>query len=167
MIRQRRVGKDGKIFLMYKFRSMRLHAPAKAHRDFMKRFIQGKLKSEDKKEGIYKLKDDSRITPIGRFIRAYSLDEISQFLNVIKGDMSIVGPRPAIPYEVQWYKSWQKKRLDVLPGITGLWQTRGRNKLNFEAGVRYDLKYIKNQSLWLDLKIMLDTVRVMLFKKER
>lgn len=167
LIKQKRVGRGGKTFLMYKFRSMRINIPSKAHQEFMKHYIKGELTKADRKEGIYKLKDDPRVTPIGRFIRSYSLDEIPQFLNVLKGEMSIVGPRPAIPYELQWYKDWQKKRLDVLPGITGLWQTKGRNKLSFDAGVRYDLKYIRNQSLWLDLKIMFDTVFVMLFRRER
>ncbi|HBE82360.1 MAG TPA: polyprenyl glycosylphosphotransferase, partial [Blastocatellia bacterium] len=105
-----------------------------------------------------KVKDDPRITPIGRWLRRTSLDELPQLLNVLKGDMSIVGPRPPIPYEVESYKLWHRKRLDMKPGITGLWQVSGRNRLRFDEMVRMDIFYIENWSLWLDLKIILLTL---------
>lgn len=167
IFKQKRVGKDGKLFEMYKFRSMRARVRSTAHKEFVKRHIQGTLTPEEKKKGIYKLEHDKRITGMGRFIRAHGLDEIPQFVNVLKGEMSIVGPRPAIPYEIQWYKPWMKKRFACTPGITGLWQTKGRNRLPFAKEMRYDLKYINNWNLGLDFLIMFETIKVMLFEPER
>ena len=112
----------------------------------------------DKDEPLFgKVKDDPRVTAMGRFLRRSSLDELPQLLNVLKGDMSIVGPRPPIPYEVEEYELWHRKRLDMKPGLTGLWQVSGRNRLPFEEMVRLDLFYIENWSLLLDLKIILNT----------
>lgn len=167
IFKQKRVGKNGVLFEMYKFRSMKARARSTEHRRFIKKHIKGTLTEKDAKGGIYKLEHDKRITPIGSFIRAHGLDEIPQFINVLKGDMSIVGPRPAIPYEIQWYEPWMKRRFMCTPGITGLWQTKGRNKLSFKKEIRYDIKYINHWSIGLDLLIMLDTIKVMFFKTER
>jgi len=113
--------------------------------------------------GIYKIKDDPRVTPIGRFLRKTSLDELPQFFNVLKGEMSLVGPRPPIPYEVEAYETWHRRRfLEAKPGITGLWQVEGRSKLKFDEMVRLDLKYAKTWSPWLDIKILLRTPTVVL-----
>lgn len=163
-LKQERVGMDGKVFLMIKFRSMKNGVDDQAHRDLMERTING----EDANQGtsdqpIYgKLKDDPRLTKIGGWMRRYSIDELPQILNVFMGQMSIVGPRPPIPYEVRHYKDWHRARFHVKPGITGLWQVSGRNRLHFEEMVRLDVFYIENWSPWLDLKIMLKTVPVML-----
>ena len=110
----------------------------------------------------YKLHRDPRVTRVGRWLRRTSLDELPQLLNVLRGEMSIVGPRPPIPYEVEFYEAWHRKRLDMKPGITGLWQVSGRNRLTFDEMVRLDLFYIENWSLWLDLKIILRTLPAML-----
>ncbi len=163
-LKQERVGMDGKVFLMIKFRSMKNGVDDQAHRELMARTING----EDANQGtsdepIYgKLKDDPRLTKIGGWMRRYSFDELPQILNVLTGQMSIVGPRPPIPYEVRHYKDWHRTRFHVKPGITGLWQVSGRNRLHFEDMVRLDVFYIENWSPWLDLKIMLKTVPVML-----
>ena len=115
--------------------------------------------SEKATDGVFfKIKDDPRITPIGRWLRRSSLDELPQLFNVLKGDMSFIGPRPPIPYEVESYELWHRKRLDMKPGITGLWQVSGRNRLTFEEMVRIDIYYIENWSLWLDVKIVLLTL---------
>ncbi|MCI0486058.1 MAG: sugar transferase [Blastocatellia bacterium] len=163
-LRQERVGMDGKMFLMFKFRSMRDGIDDEAHRELMKRMING----EDTNQGtsdrpIYgKVKDDPRLTRIGSWMRRYSIDELPQVLNVLIGQMSMVGPRPPIPYEVRQYKDWHRARFHVKPGITGLWQVSGRNRLHFEEMVRLDVFYIENWSPWLDIKIMLKTLPVML-----
>jgi len=134
-----------------------------AHRDFQRRYIAGQPDSNlgDRGQPIYKLHSDPRITRSGRVLRKASLDELPQLLNVLHGEMSIVGPRPPIPYEVESYALWHRKRLDMKPGITGLWQVSGRNRLPFDEMVRLDLFYIENWSLLLDLKIILQTLPVM------
>ena len=163
-LKQERVGMDGKVFLMFKFRSMLEGVDDQAHRELMRRTING----EDANQGtpdepIYgKVKDDPRLTRIGSWMRRYSFDELPQIYNVLLGQMSIVGPRPPIPYEVRHYKDWHRARFHVRPGITGLWQVSGRNRLHFEEMVRLDVFYIENWSPWLDLKIMLKTLPVML-----
>src|SRR6185369_5062606 len=163
-LKQERVGMDGKVFLMIKFRSMMDGVDDQAHRELMKRTING----EDANQGspdapVYgKVKDDPRLTRIGSWMRRYSVDELPQIINVIKGQMSIVGPRPPIPYEVRHYKDWHRTRFRVRPGITGLWQVSGRNRLHFEEMVRLDIFYIVNWSPWLDVKIMLKTLPVVL-----
>ena len=163
-LKQERVGMDGKVFLMIKFRSMLDGVDDQAHRDLMKRTISGEYANQGTDDApIYgKLKDDPRLTRIGSWMRRYSIDELPQILNVLKGQMSIVGPRPPIPYEVHHYKDWHRTRFHVKPGITGLWQVSGRNRLHFEEMVRLDVFYIENWSPWLDLKIMLKTLPVML-----
>lgn len=158
---QERVGMDGRVFLCYKFRTMRQDADEGVHREAYEKNIVGADAANvgDDKAPVYgKVKDDSRVTRAGQLLRRSSLDELPQLFNVLKGDMSIVGPRPPIPYEVEAYKLWHRKRLDMKPGITGLWQVSGRNRLTFDEMVRTDLFYIENWSLWLDLKIILLTL---------
>jgi exopolysaccharide biosynthesis polyprenyl glycosylphosphotransferase len=158
---QERVGMDGRVFLCYKFRSMHADADEQVHREAYERNIAGDVSANtgDDDAPVYgKVKNDLRITRAGRLLRRTSLDELPQMFNVLFGDMSVVGPRPPIPYEVEAYEPWQRKRLDMKPGITGLWQVSGRNRLTFEEMVRTDLYYIENWSLWLDLKIILLTL---------
>ncbi|HEX6280329.1 MAG TPA: sugar transferase [Pyrinomonadaceae bacterium] len=159
--RQERVGMDGRVFLCFKFRTMHEDADEAVHREAYSRNIEGHDGANAGEEDlpVYgKVKDDARITKAGRLLRRSSLDELPQLFNVLKGDMSIVGPRPPIPYEVEAYESWHRKRLDMKPGITGLWQVSGRNRLTFSEMVRIDLYYIENWSLWLDIKIILLTL---------
>ena len=161
MFRQERVGMDGRIFLCYKFRTMYADADETLHREAYQKNIKGgpEAKFGHGDDRVYgKVKDDLRVTKFGRRLRRSSLDELPQLFNVLKGDMSIVGPRPPIPYEVVEYDIWHRKRLDMKPGITGLWQVSGRNRLTFEEMVRTDLYYIENWSLLLDLKIILLTL---------
>ena len=159
--RQERVGMDGRIFLCLKFRSMSADSGDEVHRETYLKNIQGDATANvgDESAPVFgKVKDDPRITRVGRLLRRTSLDELPQLLNVLKGEMSVVGPRPPIPYEVEAYETWHRKRLDMKPGITGLWQVSGRNRLNFEEMVRLDLYYIENWSVLLDLKILLLTL---------
>jgi exopolysaccharide biosynthesis polyprenyl glycosylphosphotransferase len=162
--KQERVGMDGRVFLFYKFRTMRPNAGDASHREFQRRYIAGQPEVRPGSDGrpVYKLQTDPRITRVGRWLRRLSLDELPQLLNVLRGDMSVVGPRPPIPYEVESYELWHRKRLDMKPGMTGLWQVSGRNRLPFEEMVRLDLFYIENWSLLLDVKIILRTLPVML-----
>ncbi len=162
--KQERVGMDGRLFLFYKFRTMKTGADDAAHREYLKQYIAGQSETNlgDEEKPVYKLRGDTRITRLGRILRRLSLDELPQLLNVLRGDMSVVGPRPPIPYEVEAYELWHRKRLDMKPGLTGLWQVSGRNRLPFEEMVRLDLFYIENWSLLLDLKIILRTLPVML-----
>ncbi len=162
--RQERVGMDGRIFLFIKFRTMRAGADDRVHREFQRNYIAGRPETNlgDSERPVYKLHADPRVTRVGRVLRRLSLDELPQLLNVLRGDMSIVGPRPPIPYEVESYAVRHRRRLDMKPGLTGLWQVSGRNRLSFEEMVRLDLYYIENWSLWLDLKIILRTLPVML-----
>ena len=152
--RQVRVGKNGKRFIIYKFRSMYIDAERR----------RKELEARNELKGaVFKIKDDPRVTPVGRFIRRLSLDELPQFLNVIKGEMSLVGTRPPTPDEVERYTKWHHRRISIRPGITGLWQVSGRNKISdFDEIVRLDLKYIDSWSLWLDLHILLKTLVVLM-----
>jgi exopolysaccharide biosynthesis polyprenyl glycosylphosphotransferase len=161
---QERVGMDGRIFLVYKFRTMRADTDSEIHREYQRKFIAGDAAANvgDDEKPAYKLRDDPRITRVGRILRRLSLDEVPQLFNVLRGDMSIVGPRPPIPYEVEAYELRHRKRLDMKPGLTGLWQVSGRNRLPFEEMVKLDLFYIENWSLLFDVKIILRTVLVML-----
>jgi exopolysaccharide biosynthesis polyprenyl glycosylphosphotransferase len=161
---QERVGMDGRLFLLYKFRTMKAGADSQLHREYQKAFIAGRAEAHvgNDSKPTYKLLADPRITRVGKLLRRTSLDEVPQLLNVLLGDMSLVGPRPPIPYEVEAYELWHRKRLDMKPGLTGLWQVSGRNRLPFEEMVRLDLFYIENWSLLLDLKIILRTGLVML-----
>ncbi len=159
---QKRLGKDGKVFDFYKFRSMRADVDhTEHHRQFARDFILGRISppDDDDEDRIYKPPaDDAHITRVGRFLRRTSLDELPQLINVIKGDMSLVGPRPNMWYELEYYKSWHKRRLEVLPGLTGLPQVRGRSRLRFDEIVELDIQYIENMSFWLDLEIILQTI---------
>ena len=161
--KQERVGMDGRVFLFYKFRTMRVGVDDAQHREFQRKYIKGQPDSNqgDEARPAYKLRADERVTRLGRMLRKTSLDELPQLFNVLRGDMSIVGPRPPIFYEVESYDLWHRKRLDMKPGITGLWQVSGRNRLPFDEMVRMDLYYIENWSLLLDLKIILQTLPVM------
>jgi exopolysaccharide biosynthesis polyprenyl glycosylphosphotransferase len=162
--KQERVGMDGRIFLFYKFRTMRAGTDDAAHREYQQKYIAGHAEAMlvEGERPAYKLVADGRITRTGQWLRRLSLDELPQLLNVLRGDMSVVGPRPPIPYEVEAYQLWHRKRLDMKPGLTGLWQVSGRNRLPFDEMVRLDLFYIENWSLLLDLKIILRTLPVML-----
>jgi exopolysaccharide biosynthesis polyprenyl glycosylphosphotransferase len=157
--RQKRIGENGKPFIMYKLRSMRVGADPSVHQDYVTRLIKenlGPWQLENERPTL-KMNADPRITRVGRFIRKTSLDELPQFLNVVRGEMSLVGPRPSLPYELEQYQGWHKRRLEALPGITGLWQVRGRNRVSFDEMVRMDLDYINNQSIWRDLGILIQT----------
>jgi lipopolysaccharide/colanic/teichoic acid biosynthesis glycosyltransferase len=158
------VGRNGHEFTLYKFRSMVANNDDGAHRKYMEAHIRGGEPAGFEQGGqkIYKLVNDPRVTPIGRLLRATSLDAFPQLLNVIRGDMSLVGPRPCLSYEWELYEEWQRSRLDVLPGITGLWQVSGRSRVPFEEMVLLDLHYIANWSLSLDLALLLRTVPVVL-----
>ncbi|GIU81641.1 MAG: sugar transferase [Acidobacteria bacterium] len=164
--KQERVGMDGRIFLCYKFRTMKADADESLHKEIYKKNIAGLISEanagDHEKPVFGKVKNDPRVTRVGKYLRRFSIDELPQFLNVLKGEMSIVGPRPPIPYEVEEYEPWHRKRLEVKPGITGLWQVSGRNRLPFEEMVKIDLYYIENWSLWLDLKIILLTIPAIL-----
>ena len=161
--KQKRVGHYGKVFTFLKFRSMHINNDPSVHREYVANLIAGRavrLPSNGDGEGVYKLTNDKRVTRVGKLLRRSSLDELPQFLNVLKGDMSLVGPRPAIPYEVASYQTWHRRRiLEVKPGITGLWQVNGRNRIKFDEMVRLDLQYAKGWSPWLDIKILLRTPR--------
>lgn len=162
--KQERVGMDGRVFLVYKFRTMYINSDERVHQEYQRKFIAGDAAANlgDEKQPAYKLSADPRITRVGRFLRRYSLDEVPQLFNVLLGDMSVVGPRPPITYEVEAYERAHRRRLDMKPGLTGLWQVSGRNRLPFDEMVRLDLFYIENWSLLLDLKIILRTVIVIL-----
>ena len=165
LFKQERVGMDGRKFLCYKFRTMKSDADEAIHREAYRKNIEGlrEANAGNAEKPVYgKVKNDTRITNAGKFLRRTSLDEMPQFLNVLKGEMSVVGARPPIPYEVEEYDIWHRKRLDMKPGITGLWQVSGRNRLSFDEMVKIDLFYIENWSLWLDLKIILLTLPAIL-----
>jgi len=161
--RQQRVGRYGKRFTFLKFRSMHINNDPSVHREYVTKLIAGQAErkpSNGNVEGVYKLTNDERVTRAGALLRRTSFDELPQFLNVLKGDMSLVGPRPAIPYEVVAYQTWHRRRvLEVKPGITGLWQVNGRSRLKFDEMVRLDLRYAKSWSPWLDIKILMRTPR--------
>ena len=156
IFRQRRVGRDGKLFWLYKFRTMCPDAEEQLN----------ELLSQNQMDGpVFKIEGDPRITRVGRFLRKTSLDELPQLLNVLRGDMSIVGPRPALPREVELYSDYQRQRLYVTPGLSCYWQiTPHRNEMSFDEWVALDLKYIQERSFWVDWKIIFLTVRAMLMK---
>jgi len=154
LFRQQRVGRNGRRFSFYKFRSMYYGSDESAHRAYYQQLVDGSARPVGRS---FKLEDDPRVTPIGRVLRRYSLDEFPQLFNVLRGDMSLVGPRPPIPYEVDMYGSRELQRLAVRPGITGLWQVSGRSNLDFQAMIDLDLTYISEWSLTRDLQILLRT----------
>ena len=149
---QKRVGKNGKAFEMYKFRSMVVNAEE----------LKEKLAAQNEMSGpMFKMKDDPRVTKVGKFIRKTSLDELPQLWNVIKGDMSLVGPRPSLPKEVAQFEEWMYKRLWVKPGLTCYWQVSGRNNIDFEDWMKLDCKYVDERNLWIDIKLIFKTVGVL------
>ena len=166
IFRQQRLGQFGKSFTFLKFRSMYVNNNPSIHEEFMKHVIHGQYKGKDETDGktVYKMKNDPRVTKVGRFLRHTSLDELPQFINVLKGDMSLVGPRPPLAYECQQYDLWHRRRvLEVKPGITGLWQVNGRSRVRFDEMVRLDLRYVRTCSVWLDIRILLLTPKAVLF----
>ncbi|MET0558368.1 MAG: sugar transferase [Solirubrobacterales bacterium] len=165
--RQRRVGLGQKEFTLYKFRSMRLDADPKGHREYVTALIKGQAEAapESDRKSLYKLAVDDRITPVGRWIRRWSIDELPQLFNVVLGNMSLVGPRPAISYEVDEYPTWYLRRFSVKPGMTGLWQVSGRNERTYEEMVRLDVEYAERRSIWLDISILFRTPLTVLSRK--
>lgn len=179
---QERVGKGGRTFRIYKFRTMQYKVDDSSHRTYMKAFVRGQIGKDENvtnhhrafvkafvarppekaHKEIYKPFESSQVTRVGRILRRTSLDELPQLINVFKGEMSLVGPRPNVPSEVEEYRPWHHERLEVLPGITGLAQVRGRSSINFDSIVDYDVEYIQNQSLMMDLKILWWTLTAVL-----
>jgi lipopolysaccharide/colanic/teichoic acid biosynthesis glycosyltransferase len=188
LFRQQRVGRGRRNFPVLKFRTMYTGVSDHAHREFVRRQLAGTLEAEGQTPGngngnpngngthngslngtgapVYKLIADTRVTRVGRFLRRTSLDELPQLINVLRGEMSIVGPRPPLPYELDDYEPWQFLRLSIMPGLTGLWQVSGRNLLSYRQMCEIDITYIQRWSLWLDFKILLKTVPVVLFHSE-
>ncbi|MGA7705648.1 MAG: sugar transferase, partial [Solirubrobacteraceae bacterium] len=160
LFRQRRVGRDRREFTIFKFRTMRHDADATRHRKYVQTLIGGNSQAE--RGRLYKLSVDDRITGVGRFLRSWSLDELPQLINVLRGDMALVGPRPVIPYEVEMYPADYLRRFAVKPGLTGLWQVSGRNERTYDEMVNFDIEYAEADSLLLDLRILLKTVPVVL-----
>jgi exopolysaccharide biosynthesis polyprenyl glycosylphosphotransferase len=167
LFKQDRLGRFGAGFKCLKFRTMYADNDPKTHREFVQQFIAGKTAKENGQETeptVYKITNDPRVTPVGRFLRKTSLDEFPQFWNVLRGEMSLVGPRPPVPYEFEIYDFWHRRRvLEVKPGVTGLWQVSGRSRTCFDDMVRLDLQYTQGWSLWLDVKILLATPRAVFF----
>jgi len=153
LFRQRRVGYGGREFTCYKFRTMRVDAEATLHRDHFRQLMESDVP-------MTKLdaRSDPRLVPLGALLRATGLDELPQLINILRGEMSWVGPRPCIPYEYEGYQPWQRRRFDAVPGLTGLWQVSGKNRTTFNEMIRFDIEYSERMSLWLDLKIILKTI---------
>ena len=168
IFRQPRLGVKGRSFVFYKFRSMQCNNDDRIHREFVTSLIQGEhdtINQGDATRPRYKLKQDPRVTPVGRFIRMTSIDELPQLWNVLKGDMSLVGPRPALSYEVERYQSWHLRRvLDLRPGLTGPWQVHGRSRTSFDEMVRLDLSYLRKVSLAYDLKLIAGTLKAVVHR---
>ena len=164
--RQQRIGQYGIPFAMLKFRSMHINNDANTHKTYVTQLIAGKAvphPSNGNGTGVYKITNDSRITAVGAWLRRASLDELPQIINVLKGEMSLVGPRPPVPYEVDVYDLWHRRRLlEAKPGITGLWQVSGRNRVKFDDMVRLDLAYARTWSPWVDLQILMRTPRAII-----
>jgi exopolysaccharide biosynthesis polyprenyl glycosylphosphotransferase len=166
IFKQRRIGMNGKPFTFLKFRSMFVNNNNEIHKKYVTELIRNSSNSDLKGEnGSFKIERDPRVTKIGRILRRTSLDELPQLVNVLKGEMSLVGPRPPLPYEVELYTVKHMKRLDTMPGITGWWQINGRCQKNFEEMIDLDLYYIEHRSIMLDLKILLRTISVVLDRK--
>lgn len=152
IFKQKRVGLNGKEFYMYKFRSMVINAEE----------LKEQLESQNEMSGpMFKIKDDPRITKVGKFIRKTSIDELPQLINVIKGDMSLVGPRPSLPKEVKKFEQWMMERLEVKPGLTCIWQISGRNNIDFEDWMKLDISYVEDRNLWIDIKLIFKTIFVL------
>ena len=163
--RQQRVGYMGKIFYIWKFRTMEVGADTSVHQEYLAELINDAACNNGKSsKPMTKLDDDMQIIPFGRILRRTYFDELPQLLNVLRGEMSLVGPRPPIPYEVDKYLNWHKERIDVVPGMTGLWQVSGKNRLTFNEMVRLDVQYWRTKSVWLDIKILLKTPLAIIFQ---
>jgi lipopolysaccharide/colanic/teichoic acid biosynthesis glycosyltransferase len=167
LFRQVRIGQMMKPFMFFKFRTMYADSNHAIHHDYVSWFIRSSGKAQEKgRHTFFKMTNDSRITPIGHFLRKSSLDELPQLWNVLRGEMSLVGPRPPLWYELHQYKPWHRHRvLEAKPGITGLWQVTGRSRTTFDDMVRLDLRYARNQSLWTDIKILLATPMAVISRK--
>jgi exopolysaccharide biosynthesis polyprenyl glycosylphosphotransferase len=162
LFRQVRVGQHGNLFRFWKFRSMYIGNDASIHKEYVTNFISRGVPASQS-EAVYKIRNDPRVTTVGRFLRKTSLDELPQLWNVLCGDMSLVGPRPPVPYEFECYALWHRRRIfEVKPGITGLWQVMGRSRISFNDMVRLDLKYVQYWSIWLDIRILLQTPKAVL-----
>jgi lipopolysaccharide/colanic/teichoic acid biosynthesis glycosyltransferase len=158
LFRQERFGRQFRPFTFYKFRSMYADSDHAVHKAYVSRLIAGRHEHESGTPRLFKITADPRVTPVGRLLRRSSLDELPQFWNVLRGEMSLVGPRPCIHYELEQYADWHTLRLiDVKPGMTGLWQVSGRSRVGFDEMVKLDLAYARQRSLWLDIKILLRT----------
>lgn len=162
LFRQTRVGRDRRPFVLYKFRTMYTGSSDHVHREYVRKLLTEDQPPDGGSSGMYKLENDDRITPVGRLIRRTSIDELPQLLNVIRGDMSLVGPRPALPWEAEMLDAVYFARFAVPPGLTGLWQVSGRNSLTMRQGLELDLEYVRRQSLVLDFWILIKTVPVVL-----
>jgi lipopolysaccharide/colanic/teichoic acid biosynthesis glycosyltransferase len=164
LLRQVRIGRNGRPFVCYKFRTMHANCDDSLHRRYVAQLIKNGAPSDvDGGKEHYKLRDDPRVTRVGRILRKTSLDELPQFLNVLRGDMSLVGPRPPLPYEVEQYRPWHLGRLNGRPGITGLWQVYGRSRVTFEQMVQMDIEYLERPSILRDIKLIFLTVPAVLF----
>jgi lipopolysaccharide/colanic/teichoic acid biosynthesis glycosyltransferase len=164
IFRQERVGENGRRFALYKFRTMFVDNDDSEYREYVRSLITGGVPYKTQQNGrpVYKIDDDARVTRLGEFLRGTNLDELPQLLNVLKGEMSCVGPRPDTPFAIEMYQDWHLNRLSAIPGITGLWQVSDRSSLTFDEMVRLDIQYINNWSPLLDCRILLLTARVIL-----
>jgi lipopolysaccharide/colanic/teichoic acid biosynthesis glycosyltransferase len=153
LFRQERVGLGGRTFVCLKFRSMKVGADTNSHKDYLKRLLHSETPMTK-----MDVNGDPRLIPLGALLRSTGLDELPQLINVLRGDMSLVGPRPCIPYEAEDYLPWQKERFDTLPGLTGLWQVSGKNRTTFNEMIKLDIAYAREKSLWLDVKIIAKTI---------
>jgi lipopolysaccharide/colanic/teichoic acid biosynthesis glycosyltransferase len=162
LFRQSRLGRDRRPFVLYKFRTMHTGCSDHIHREYVRKLLTEDQPPAGGQGGVFKLENDPRITPIGRLVRRTSIDELPQLLNVIRGDMSLVGPRPALPWEAEMFGTDYSARFVVPPGLTGLWQVSGRNSLTMRQGLELDLEYVARRSLSLDLWILIKTVPVVL-----
>jgi undecaprenyl-phosphate galactose phosphotransferase len=159
------IGRHGNIFKMYKFRSMCVDSSCDIHKNYVTKLIKGEIGQKGTDGQTLKITDDPRITPVGKLLRRFSLDELPQLINVLKGEMSLVGPRPCLPYEYEQYEEWYKKRVSVRPGITGVWQVTGRSEVAFEDMILLDLYYIYNRSVLLDFQVLMETANAVLKQK--
>ncbi len=164
LFRQVRLGRDARPFVMLKLRTMRVGASDAAHRAYVRNLLLGRVQPVG---GLYKLDHDARVTRVGAFLRRFSLDELPQLWNVLRGDMSLVGPRPVLPWEAELFPAWAGHRFAVPPGITGLWQVSGRNRLSMTEGLALDVRYVSRRSVWVDLLILLRTVRAVVQPEAR
>jgi lipopolysaccharide/colanic/teichoic acid biosynthesis glycosyltransferase len=159
LFRQVRLGADQREFVMYKFRTMRTDADPKVHQEYVRAMAAGEV---EKVDGLFKLHQDPRITKPGKFLRKTSIDELPQLINVLRGEMSLVGPRPVLPFEAELFPDWAFDRFQVKPGLTGLWQVNGRNQLTMDEGLRWDLEYVSTRNFRLDLRIIFKTIPALL-----